>query len=156
SAPAGRSRSPRLARAARPGGCRSRRRTRASPLLVPSFRRPGFNRAPRLFYIQLSRLYNAPRLSLNARELVGTGRLQQTPTGEDTMARARRLFATFIASAAGLALLAMPPARAQDKTFELKLSHWVPPSHPLQKAIEEWSASVEKDSNGTIKSKIYP
>jgi TRAP-type C4-dicarboxylate transport system substrate-binding protein len=47
-------------------------------------------------------------------------------------------------------------ARAQDKTFELKLSHWVPPSHPLQQAIEDWAADVEKASNGTIKSKIYP
>ena len=47
-------------------------------------------------------------------------------------------------------------ATAQDKTFELKLSHWVPPSHPLQKALEEWGASVEKASNGTIKYKVYP
>ena len=45
---------------------------------------------------------------------------------------------------------------AQDKTFELKLSHWVPPSHPLQKALEEWGFSVEKDSGGTIKYKVYP
>ena len=45
---------------------------------------------------------------------------------------------------------------AQDKTFDLKLSHWVPPSHPLQKALEEWGASVEKDSGGTIKYKVYP
>jgi TRAP-type C4-dicarboxylate transport system substrate-binding protein len=45
---------------------------------------------------------------------------------------------------------------AQEKTFELKLSHWVPPSHPLQKALEEWGASVEKDSGGTIKYKVYP
>ena len=47
-------------------------------------------------------------------------------------------------------------ASAQDKTFELKLSHWVPPTHPLQKAIEEWGAAIEKDSNGTIKYKIFP
>jgi len=47
-------------------------------------------------------------------------------------------------------------AFAQDKTFELKISHWVPPSHPLQKALEEWGASVEKDSGGTIKYKVYP
>ncbi len=45
---------------------------------------------------------------------------------------------------------------AQDKTFELNLSHWVPPSHPLQKALEAWGASVEKESGGTIKSKVYP
>ena len=32
----------------------------------------------------------------------------------------------------------------------------MPPSHPLQKALEEWGASVEKASGGTIKSKVYP
>ncbi|MGZ5835028.1 MAG: TRAP transporter substrate-binding protein, partial [Xanthobacteraceae bacterium] len=42
------------------------------------------------------------------------------------------------------------PAMAQDKTVTLKLSHWVPATHPLQKAMEEWGASVEKDSGGTI------
>src|ERR1700682_5112360 len=44
------------------------------------------------------------------------------------------------------------PAMAQEKTFELKLSHWVPASHPLQKALEDWGAAVEKASGGTIKS----
>src|ERR1700721_1051153 len=48
------------------------------------------------------------------------------------------------------------PALAQDKTFELKLSHWVPASHPLQKALEDWGAAVEKESGGTIKYKVYP
>ena len=43
------------------------------------------------------------------------------------------------------------PALAQEKTFELKLSHWVPASHPLQKALEDWGAAVEKESGGTIK-----
>jgi TRAP-type C4-dicarboxylate transport system substrate-binding protein len=60
------------------------------------------------------------------------------------------IFTTF-ALALGLGNVA-----AQEKTFELKLSHWVPPSHPLQKAIEDWAADIEKASNGTIKSKIYP
>src|SRR3954466_7794541 len=58
-----------------------------------------------------------------------------------------------------LALLlaaSVSPALAQEKTFELKLSHWVPASHPLQKALEDWGAAVEKASNGTIKYKIYP
>jgi TRAP-type C4-dicarboxylate transport system substrate-binding protein len=32
----------------------------------------------------------------------------------------------------------------------------VPPSHPLQRALEDWGASVEKDSGGTIKYKVYP
>jgi TRAP-type C4-dicarboxylate transport system substrate-binding protein len=48
------------------------------------------------------------------------------------------------------------PAMAQEKTFELKLSHWVPASHPLQKAMEDWGAAVEKASGGTIKYKVFP
>ena len=67
----------------------------------------------------------------------------------------KHLFATVVASAATL-LLAASAAPAQDKTFELKLSHWVPPTHPLQKAMEEWGASIEKASNGTIKSRVFP
>src|ERR1700689_2598176 len=47
-------------------------------------------------------------------------------------------------------------AFAQEKTFELKLSHWVPASHPLQKSLEDWGAAVEKASGGTIKSRVYP
>jgi TRAP-type C4-dicarboxylate transport system substrate-binding protein len=60
----------------------------------------------------------------------------------------------------GLALLGLAlgigAASAQDKTFELRLSHWVPPSHPLQKAIEDWGADIEKASGGTIKYKVFP
>src|SRR3984893_10867036 len=58
-----------------------------------------------------------------------------------------------------LALLlaaSVTPAFAQEKTFELKISHWVPASHPLQKAFEDWGAAVEKESGGTIKYKVYP
>jgi TRAP-type C4-dicarboxylate transport system substrate-binding protein len=47
-------------------------------------------------------------------------------------------------------------AIAQDKAFNLRLSHWVPATHPLQKAMEEWGASVEKASGGTIKSQVFP
>src|SRR5471032_2656527 len=58
-----------------------------------------------------------------------------------------------------LALLlaaSVTPALAQEKTFELKLSHWVPASHPLQKALEDWGAAVEKDSGGTLHYKVFP
>src|SRR5262249_39691618 len=48
------------------------------------------------------------------------------------------------------------PALAQDKNFDLKISHWVPASHSLQKALEDWAAAVEKDSGGNIKSKVSP
>jgi TRAP-type C4-dicarboxylate transport system substrate-binding protein len=68
-----------------------------------------------------------------------------------------RLTGYLYASVLGAALISgAPVAFAQDKSFELKLAHWVPPSHPLQKALEEWGASVEKESGGTIKSKVYP
>jgi TRAP-type C4-dicarboxylate transport system substrate-binding protein len=50
----------------------------------------------------------------------------------------------------------LSPAMAQEKNVELKLSHWVPASHPLQKALDDWGASVEKESAGTIKYKVYP
>src|SRR5262244_2925336 len=60
--------------------------------------------------------------------------------------------AAFAAIVAGFA----SAASAQDKTIELKLSHWVPPSHPLQKAMEDWGSSIEKASGGTIKYKVFP
>ena len=60
------------------------------------------------------------------------------------------------AAALGAVLACAGVASAQDKTFELRLAHWVPPSHPLQKALEDWGASIEKASNGTIKYKVYP
>ena len=44
----------------------------------------------------------------------------------------------------------------QEQTFELKLSHWVPASHPLQKALEDWGAAVEKAAGGTLHYKVYP
>jgi TRAP-type C4-dicarboxylate transport system substrate-binding protein len=63
--------------------------------------------------------------------------------------------AALLASAPML-MIGTANANAQDKTVELKLSHWVPPTHPLQKAMEDWGASIEKASNGTIKSKVFP
>jgi TRAP-type C4-dicarboxylate transport system substrate-binding protein len=60
------------------------------------------------------------------------------------------------AAAVSVLMCAAGVATAQEKTFELKLSHWVPASHPLQKALEDWGAAVEKDSGGTIKSKVFP
>ena len=47
-------------------------------------------------------------------------------------------------------------ANAQDKPVELKFSHWVPATHPIVKASEEWAQSINKASNGTIKVTIFP
>jgi TRAP-type C4-dicarboxylate transport system substrate-binding protein len=56
---------------------------------------------------------------------------------------------------AALALVASP-LRAADAPVQLKLSHWVPPSHPLQAAIEDWAADIKAQSGGTITSTIFP
>src|SRR3954471_14770690 len=77
-----------------------------------------------------------------------SGQRRQSPEGGNMRGKIIALSAAF-SLAAGV-------AAAQDKTFELKLAHWVPPSHPLQKALEDWGASVEKASGGTIKYKVYP
>src|SRR6187401_3114669 len=65
------------------------------------------------------------------------------------MNRRAILLGAALAMSAGVAV-------AQDKQFDLRISHWVPPSHPLHKAMEDWGASIEKASNGTIKYKVYP
>jgi TRAP-type C4-dicarboxylate transport system substrate-binding protein len=45
---------------------------------------------------------------------------------------------------------------ADEKIVELKLSQWMPATHPLQKSLEDWAAAVEQMSNGTILYKVYP
>ncbi len=57
---------------------------------------------------------------------------------------------------AALALSASVAALAQDKPIELKIAHWVPASHPLQKAIEEWGTSLNKATGGSITFKVFP
>ncbi len=69
------------------------------------------------------------------------------------MHRTRCLVLAF--AALGLALN-VGKAAAQDKTFDLKISHWVPPTHPIQKAIQDWGDDIKKQSNGTITYHIYP
>jgi TRAP-type C4-dicarboxylate transport system substrate-binding protein len=65
-------------------------------------------------------------------------------------------FAGCLTAAALILTLGAGTAPAQEQTMELKLSHWVPASHPLQKALEEWGAAVEKESGGTLHYKVYP
>jgi TRAP-type transport system periplasmic protein len=61
------------------------------------------------------------------------------------------LAAAVVASAA-----LAPAALAQDKEVQLKLSLWIPPAHPLVPSIQAWAADVEKASNGSIKSTVFP
>jgi TRAP-type C4-dicarboxylate transport system substrate-binding protein len=67
-----------------------------------------------------------------------------------------RIAAPVCAAVFAAAVCGATGAVAQEKTIDLKLSHWVPASHPLQKALEEWGAAVEKASGGTIHYKVYP
>src|ERR1700742_2318328 len=78
----------------------------------------------------------------------GKGDLKPDSQGE-TMSMRKTFLALLLAAS-------VTPALAQEKNFDLKLSHGVPPSHPLQKALEDWAAAVEKASGGTIKSKVFP
>lgn len=64
-------------------------------------------------------------------------------------------FMRFLLSACLLVSASAAPALAQDKPVNLKLSTWIPPSHPLHPVIKEWSDSIAKDSNGTITATLF-
>ena len=42
------------------------------------------------------------------------------------------------------------------QTAELKVSHFLPPNHTIQKALVMWSDDLEKQSAGRLKLRIYP
>jgi len=67
-----------------------------------------------------------------------------------------RFAGCIVAAAFALVIGSVSAGLAQEKTFDLKISHWVPPSHPLQKALEDWGAGVEKESGGTLHYKVFP
>jgi TRAP-type C4-dicarboxylate transport system substrate-binding protein len=95
-------------------------------------------------------LYNGVGIRLN---IAKSWPLNQHPNPKEEPMKLR--FAACVYSAA-LLIGGATGAFAQEKTFELKLSHWVPASHPLQKALEDWGAAVEKDSGGTLHYKVFP
>jgi TRAP-type C4-dicarboxylate transport system substrate-binding protein len=68
-------------------------------------------------------------------------------------ARLTNVTAFVAALTAGLVPL---PVRADDKPINLKISLWVPPSHPLVASAKEWAASITKESGGSITATIFP
>ncbi len=53
--------------------------------------------------------------------------------------------------------LALMSGTAYTAEVELRLSHWVPPSHPIQTlGIEPWVESIKEASNGRIDIAIFP
>jgi TRAP-type C4-dicarboxylate transport system substrate-binding protein len=57
---------------------------------------------------------------------------------------------------AGAFALAFAGGDVQAKDVNIKLSYWVPPSHPLTPGYKDWGAAVEKASGGTITTTLYP
>lgn len=58
------------------------------------------------------------------------------------------------ATAVLLATTAMPASSAE---VELKLAHWLPPTHPVQPmGMDPWIESIRQASNGRINITIYP
>ena len=51
---------------------------------------------------------------------------------------------------------AVSPTAAADSPINLKISLWVPPTHPLVKSAQDWADSIAKDSGGTITASIFP
>ena len=50
----------------------------------------------------------------------------------------------------------VPLAARQDAPVQLKLSHWVPPSHPLHAAIADWIGDIAKETGGSLTGAIFP
>jgi len=65
----------------------------------------------------------------------------------------KRLTALLTAALMWVALL---PTLAQAETIELKLSHFLPASHPTQKDfLEPWAAELERRTHGQVKVSIF-
>ena len=57
----------------------------------------------------------------------------------------------------GLCALLLWAAPVHAQTIELKLSDWVPPSHPLNTTgFVQWADAIAKSSGGTLKVRIFP
>jgi len=51
---------------------------------------------------------------------------------------------------------ALTASAAQAQTFELKLSHFIPPNHTFHKWALAWTEELTKESGGRLKFQIYP
>lgn len=64
---------------------------------------------------------------------------------------------TVLKRAALIALLGASPLAAQAQEVELRLAHWLPPSHPVHEdALQDWVGSIEEASEGRIAITIFP
>ncbi|HLT26999.1 MAG TPA: TRAP transporter substrate-binding protein [Zeimonas sp.] len=64
---------------------------------------------------------------------------------------------TSMALAGACALAIGASAANADSPVELRLAHWVPPTHPIQvHGMEQWAESIAEASGGTITVTLYP
>ena len=56
----------------------------------------------------------------------------------------------------GAALLFAGLGVARAQTIELRVSHYLPPNHTVQKVLEDWAHDLDQRSGGRLKLRIYP
>lgn len=61
----------------------------------------------------------------------------------------------FVVSLISLLVLSGPSA-AIAQNYELKVSHYLPPNHTFQKALDLWSDELQAASGGRLKLRIFP
>lgn len=55
-----------------------------------------------------------------------------------------------------LCALGWPASLPRAQEIDLKVSHYLPPNHTVQKWLEQWAQTLDARSGGRIKLKIYP
>ncbi len=66
----------------------------------------------------------------------------------------RRAFAATAGGAMAAMLTGAAPARAE--TIELKVSHYLPPNHTIQKELVRWAEELGEKSGGRLELTVYP
>ncbi len=61
-----------------------------------------------------------------------------------------------IVAAVLFALSVSPSVAVAESPITLRLSYFLPSSHPLQRSFQEWASNVETMSGGTLKTTIFP
>jgi TRAP-type transport system periplasmic protein len=68
-----------------------------------------------------------------------------------------RKFTSFALAGACTLAIGAGSASAFDNPVELRLAHWVPPTHPIQtEGMVQWAESISEASEGSITVTIYP
>lgn len=72
------------------------------------------------------------------------------------MAQARTISRRALGTALGGALALMATGVAEAQTIELKVSHYLPPTHTIQKELTRWADDLAAKSGGRLKLTVFP